>query len=105
MNSFIDMQALDAHFASIARRVYIEEHAKEAGVSKSELKEMIRMLVQQRAFNRKEAAKYIGKSPSYINRLVNKGELKSTVKGNSTYYLKEDLDEYLESGITARKAI
>ena len=63
MNDFIDMTAFDAHIRSIARQVYLEEHAKEAGVSKSELKEMIRMMVQQKAFNRKDAAKYIGKTP------------------------------------------
>ncbi|RVU69802.1 MULTISPECIES: helix-turn-helix domain-containing protein [Lactobacillus] len=105
MENYIDMAALDHHFSQIARRVFLEEHAKQSGISKNELRDMVRMMVQQRAFNRKDAAKYIGKTPSYINQLVDKGLLKSTVNNGSKYYLKEDLDEYLESGITTRKAI
>lgn len=105
MTDFIDMRALDAHFRSIARQVYLEEHAQESGMSKGELKEMVRMLVQQKAFNRKQAAQYIGKTPSYINRLVDKGLLKQTVNDGSTYYLKESLDEYLDSGITTYRRI
>lgn len=42
---FIDLEALDAHMASIARKVYLEENTKKAGVSKKELKEMIRMFL------------------------------------------------------------
>ena len=105
MNDLVDMQALDAHFASIARRVYLEEHAKEAGVSKRKLHEKIRMLVQQQAFSQKDAAKYLGRSASFVANLVKRGQLATTVNGNSKYYRKQDLDDWINSGITAKRAI
>lgn len=96
MNNFIDIKALDAHFASIARKTYLEEHAKEAGVSKRELQEMVRTLVQQRVFNLKSAAKYLGHSQAWVIQRVNKGEIKVHFNGKSKFYCKEDLDEWID---------
>lgn len=105
MNNFIDLEALDAHMASVARKVYLEESAKKAGISKRELKEMIRMFVQQKAFNRNQAAAYIGKSPSTIDRLVKSGKLATTTNGTLKYFRKEDLDDFINSGITAKEVV
>lgn len=98
MDDFIDVKALDAHFAKIARQIYLEEHAKEAGMSKRELHELVRMMVQQRAFNLTDASKYLGKSVGFVSALVKKGELHVCFHGKTKYYRKEDLDEWIDSG-------
>ncbi|KRM37025.1 hypothetical protein FC39_GL000477 [Lactobacillus hamsteri DSM 5661 = JCM 6256] len=83
----------------------MEENSKKAGVSKRELQEWIRMFVQQKAFNRRQAAAYIGKSPSTIDRLVKAGRLATTTNGTLKYFRKQDLDEFINSGITAKEVV
>lgn len=100
---FINEEAFDVRIESIARKVFLEEHVKDSQISKKELKEELRLLVQQQAFNREQAAKYIGKSPSTIDRLVKAGKLKTTVNGTLKYFRKQDLDEWINSGITTRE--
>lgn len=98
MEDFVNMDALDEHFTSLARQIYLEEHAKEAGMSKRELHELVRSLVQQRAFNLTQASKYLGKSVAYVSELVKKGELRVCFHGKTKYYRKEDLDAWIDSG-------
>lgn len=105
MEPLINEKALDDRLASIARQIFLEEWADKASVSRKEFKETVRLMVQQRGFNRKQAAKYIGKSPSTVDRLVKQGELATTVHGTLKYFRKEDLDEWLDSGITAKRYI
>lgn len=103
MSSFIDMKALDDYITRRARQVYLEMNANKAGTSKKELHEMVRMFVQQKAFNRNQAAAYIGKSTSTVDRLVKSGQLAITTNGTLRYFRKQDLDEFINSGITAKE--
>lgn len=54
----------------------------------------------QKMFNRKDAAKYLGVSGSYIDKLVKTGQLDPTLPGDglTKFYLREDLDAYAEHG-------
>ena len=54
----------------------------------------------QKMFNRKDAAKYLGVSGSYIDKLVKTGELTPSFpgEGKTKFYLREDLDAYAERG-------
>lgn len=54
----------------------------------------------QKMFNRKDAAKYLGVSGSYIDRLVKTGQLDPTLPGSgkTKFYLREDLDRVAEQG-------
>ena len=101
----INQTAFKSYIASVAREVYLEENADKAGVSKKELKEMVRMFVQQRAFNREQAAHYIGKSKSTVDRLVKTGRLAVTTNGTLKYFRREDLDEFIDSGITTKEVV
>ena len=54
----------------------------------------------QKMFNRKDAAKYLGVSGSYIDKLVKTGQLDPILPGDglTKFYLREDLDKFAESG-------
>ena len=56
--------------------------------------------VNQKMFNRKDAAKYLGVSGSYIDKLVKTGQLDPILPGDglTKFYLREDLDKFAESG-------
>ena len=56
--------------------------------------------VNQKMFNRKDAAKYLGVSGSYIDKLVKTDQLDPTLPGDglTKFYLREDLDKFAESG-------
>lgn len=56
--------------------------------------------INQKMFNRKSAAKYLGVSGSYIDQSVRAGYLNPTFPGDgkTKFYLKEDLDRFAESG-------
>lgn len=56
--------------------------------------------VNQKMFNRKSAAKYLGVSGTYIDHAVSEGWIDPTFPGDgrTKFYLREDLDEFAESG-------
>lgn len=57
-------------------------------------------VVDQKMFNRKDAAKYLGVSGTYIDKQVKLGNLDPTLPGEGEFkfYLREDLDKFAESG-------
>ena len=57
-------------------------------------------LLDQKMFNRKDAARYLGVSGSYIDSVVKRGQLDPTLPGSGEFkfYLREDLDKFAESG-------
>ena len=61
----------------------------------------------QKMFNRKDAAKYLGVSGSYIDKLVKTGQLDPTLPGSGEFkfYLREDLDKFAESGKSYLKRV
>ena len=56
--------------------------------------------VNQKMFNRKSAAKYLGVSGTYIDHAVSEGWIDPTFPGDgrTKFYLREDLDKFAESG-------
>ena len=61
----------------------------------------------QKMFNRKDAAKYLGVSGSYIDKLVKTDQLDPTLPGDglTKFYLREDLDKFAESGKSYLKRV
>ena len=56
--------------------------------------------VNQKMLNRKDAAKYLGVSGTYIDHAVSEGWIDPSFPGNgqTRFYLREDLDKFAESG-------
>lgn len=56
--------------------------------------------VNQKMFNRKDAAKYLEVSRTYIDHAVSEGWIDPSFPGNgqTRFYLREDLDKFAESG-------
>lgn len=56
--------------------------------------------VNQKMFNRKSAAKYLGVSGTYLDHAVSEGWIDPSFPGNgqTRFYLREDLDKFAESG-------
>lgn len=83
-----DDKALEELIRKIVREVVREELYRRGNT------------LTQKMFNRKDAAKYLGASGSYIDKIVNKGYLDPTIpgEGKNKFYLREDLDAYAEHG-------
>jgi hypothetical protein len=63
--------------------------------------------VNQKMFNRKSAAKYLGVSGTYIDHAVSEGWIDPTFPGDgrTKFYLREDLDKFAESGKSYLKRV
>ena len=84
----INEEELDRFIAKRVREGVREELAKGGEI------------IDQKMFNRKEAAKYLGVSGGTIDNAVRSGLLDPTLPfpdGNK-YYLREDLDRFAEDG-------
>lgn len=106
MTDLINLSSLKALIRQIIREEVTDiclKYLEKGGISESKVHEWVRQSVQQRAFNQRQAAKYIGFSVTTLNKLVNRGEIATTVNGTLKYYRKEDLDEWINSGITSKK--
>lgn len=102
----INLESLKALIRKIIREEVTEiclNYLKKVGISEGKVHEWVRQSVQQQAFNQRQAAKYIGFSVSTLNKLVNRGEIATTVNGSLKYYRKQDLDAWINSGITTKK--
>lgn len=84
----LNTELLQKMITKIVRTVVREELAKRGS------------LLDQKMFNRKDAARYLGVSGSYIDKLVKTGQLDPTLPGDglTKFYLREDLDAYAEHG-------
>ena len=89
MNTLINKQAFKAFIRQIVKEAVKEELSRRG--SNTWVPKM---------FNRKDAAKYLGVSGSYIDKLVKTGQLDPTLPGDglTKFYLREDLDAYAEHG-------
>ncbi|RVU69818.1 MULTISPECIES: hypothetical protein [Lactobacillus] len=84
----LNTELLQKMITKIVRTVVREELAKRGEV------------IDQKMFNRKCAAKYLGVSGTYIDTAVKSGQLDPTLPGNgeTKFYLREDLDRFAEQG-------
>lgn len=89
MNTLFNLSALKAFIRQIVKEVVKEELSRRGGNT-----------WVPKMFNRKSAAKYLGVSGSYIDKLVKIGELTPSFpgEGKTKFYLREDLDAYAEHG-------
>lgn len=104
----INIESLKALIGQVATEVLSDiciKYLKHAGITRQQMQEWVRASVQQRAFNQRQAAKYIGRSVGTLRKLVIRGEIATTVNGSLKYYRKEDLDEWIDSGTTTKEAI
>lgn len=62
-------------------------------------------VVNQKMFNRQDAAKYLGISKSKLDKEVSKGNIRPSFpfEGKTKYYLREELDRVAEKGNEYRK--
>lgn len=74
------------------------DRLKKIGLTRQEVIDEIHASIQQRAFRPKHAAKYIDRSETTLNDLVRKGEIKKSVNGTLVYYIKEELDRWIDEG-------
>ncbi|WP_297953195.1 hypothetical protein [uncultured Lactobacillus sp.] len=83
----LNLELLQRMIKKIVREVVREELKKRGNV------------IDQKMFNRKEAAKYLGFSGGTLDKAVRLGKLDPTFpfgdEGNK-YYLREDLDQFAE---------
>ena len=91
----LNTELLQKMITKIVRTVVREELAKRGS------------LVDQKMFNRKDAARYLGVSGSYIDSVVKRGQLDPTLPGSGEFkfYLREDLDKFAESGKSYLKRV
>ena len=84
----LNTELLQKMITKIVRTVVREELAKRGNT------------VNQKMFNRKSAARYLGVSGSYIDNAVKEGWIDPTFPGSGEFkfYLREDLDKFAESG-------
>lgn len=84
----LNTELLQKMITKIVRTVVREELAKRGNT------------VNQKMFNRKSAARYLGVSGSYIDNAVKEGWIDPTFPGDgrTKFYLREDLDKFAESG-------
>lgn len=84
----LNQTVLEKIIRKIVREVVREELKKRGEV------------IDQKMFNRKDAAKYLGFSGGTLDKAVKSGKLNPTFpfSDGNKYYLREDLDKFAEQG-------
>lgn len=89
---------MELHKTEPAKKRVLSEADLKALVEYKGFQDLLRKMVQQQAFTRKQAADYIGRSTSTIDRLTESGELQARYQGSIKYYRKIDLDAWINGG-------
>lgn len=103
---FINLRTLNGYIKGLVHKEVSKlclKQIEKQGITRHQMQEWVRESTNQRAFNQKQAAAYCGISVSNFAKHVKQGDIASTVQGDRKYYLKENLDKYLDQGITARE--